>query len=1293
VKHSILLLALGVSLLAQKSGSPKHLFRSAGTLTGPSTLPARAIAQDFLRSTAEDIGLAAEDIEGAYVAKEYRTAHNGATHITYKQQFQGIDVFNAAWVVNIDKDGQVLNAGGSLYPRPAPGVVLPAPSDSMAAVRSAVQAVNPVLGERYTPFATAAPDAKSVRYHRGALGAEVEGELVWHAVKGVLRPAWVFFVVDEDGISGYITIVDSASSKVLKKESRTFFQARGLVFERSSPQPNPRPGVRLPGPAPIVARTMQPLTGDPQASPRGWVTGAETAGNNVIAGVNPVGYQCVSGLNCLFRPQTAKAAPGGDFSFPVEIGPDAPNPTAFADAATVNVFYWINRAHDLFYSLGFDEAAGNFQADNFGRGGSGGDPVYAYTQYGIAGQNAPAFNNAFFSSFGMDNDGSPAIMAIYLSRTTPGEWKSFFNDAAFDAETIVHEYGHGVSHRLVRRLNASFHGGAMGEGWSDFWALELLLPEGAPLDGHYPFSEYPEQEWGTGIRTRPYSTNMEINPLTFAHLGRVVYFPEVHADGEIWAQALWEARAALIRQFGEREGRRRIRLLVIDGMKLSPPAPSMLDMRDAILLADRTNFKGESQAQLWAAFARRGMGVLAQAGDGNSIHVTPSFETPSNTGKLRFYEDRYVIGEVVRVVLHDGNAVARTITVQLTGSSGDRENLTLQRTGSVFVGSFPTRYGPVFRGDRWLEVIPGDSISVYYFDASAESGSRLVEHTVETTPDYTVRLLGPGMRIAGRETALNLRTGPFGRQLRALPFEFPFFGKKHSSVWVYNTGLLGFDLPDFAPCTDAFSLSLNNAIAPMYMDLRTDGRAQQGEDVYMSQPSPDAVTFRWAAETAPDIPTTAPEPVNFAVTLYQDGRIQLNYGAGNNNLVGGSQFFGCNTSTPTVGISNGNETFLQISELHDGKPKLENAPGLLFEPGFSPQGGPQGKLESPSPGDIQKGLISGKGIIYDVDGEMSIRRLDVVIDGVAAGRALLRESRPDACAEASMTGCPNVGFSFGLTPSLQGIAPGEHEIQLRATNSRGVIYTFPETPVKFHLESRDAPPVGRVEAPAAGAGISGTTTVRGYAYSPDLRIARVDVLVDGVLFGRAAYGEMRPDICGGLDPAPPGCPRIGFSYSLNTARTDLPLANGSHTVAIRVQDEGGRFIVLPETVTIVVDNGEALRPAGVLTSPRHNEKLSGTVRISGYAWSPDARITSVSLIIDAFNFTAIPYGSARSEECQAIGEPRGCPGIGFELDFDTRRLANGPHSIGIQVRDDKGRTEFFPGDVLLGVNVIVENAR
>src|SRR5258708_2173205 len=143
---------------------------------------------------------------------------------------------------------------------------------------------------------------------------------------------------------------------------------------------------------------------------------------------------------------------------------------------------------------------------------------------------------------------------------------------------------------------------------------------------------------------------MDVNPLTFANLGRVYYLPEVHADGEIWVECLWEMRANLIAQFGENEGRSRVRRLVMDGMKLSIPAATMVDMRDAILLSDRVDYNGASQDQIWGAFAKRGMGALAYSDGANTVHISASFDLPNSTGTLKFYDDPVAAGEPVRVI-------------------------------------------------------------------------------------------------------------------------------------------------------------------------------------------------------------------------------------------------------------------------------------------------------------------------------------------------------------------------------------------------------------------------------------------------------------------------------------------------------------------------------------------------------------------------------------------------------------------------------------------------------------------
>ena len=68
----------------------------------------------------------------------------------------------------------------------------------------------------------------------------------------------------------------------------------------------------------------------------------------------------------------------------------------------------------------------------------------------------------------------------------------------------------------------------------------------------------------------------------------------MHDDGEIWAQTLWDLRTAI----GSADARR----LITQGMRLSPPEPSFLDMRNAILQADAAA-GGALRTQIWTVFA------------------------------------------------------------------------------------------------------------------------------------------------------------------------------------------------------------------------------------------------------------------------------------------------------------------------------------------------------------------------------------------------------------------------------------------------------------------------------------------------------------------------------------------------------------------------------------------------------------------------------------------------------------------------------------------------------------------
>ncbi|MDZ4803016.1 MAG: M36 family metallopeptidase [Bryobacteraceae bacterium] len=1261
------------------------LFFTASLSFAQNSTSPRASAEAALRSAGAELELAAEDLAGVYVAKEYRSEHNGVTHFVFRQRFDDVDVFGTAYTVNVDREGRVLNSGGELVRKPKSAA--PSLESGMRAIRTAIRAVNPALDGSYLAAPPAA-GGKLTRFARGGMADETEGRPVWFADSGKAYPAWLFYIRSEGGLETFATVVDANTQRLLFKNSLTRrFQAaaepapQGLVFERGSPQPNSTPGVRNPD-RPYVERTLQPLTGDPAASPKGWVDGDQTVGNNVVAGANTT-----ADFQTLFpRPATA---PDRNFSFPLEIGPGAPSLTRYTDAATVNLFYWANIAHDKFWQYGFNEAAGNYQQDNFGRGGVGGDPMLAYSHFGVAAPRQAETDNAFYVSNRYYEDGARSSINMFIWAFNESR---VFSDGSLDAEIIIHEYAHGVSSRLVEGVNDTHQSASMGEGWSDYFGLEFALPMGLDANGFYPLGEYAFQNFGLGIRTRPYTTDMQVNPLTFANLTRVGAFgPEVHDDGEIWFEALWEGRAALITQLGEREGRRRMAQLVLDGLKLSVPRPSMVDARDAILLADRVNNNGASQMQLWTAFAKRGLGVVAHSENGNSAAVTASFEAGSNTGTLRLEWDSYNFGDQVRVLLHDGNLKTPSVGVTLTASSGDQESLILRRRGDTYYGILRLGSdGYSAKNDTYLDVVPGDYVSAYYVDAETESGPKLIETTAPVYQNYSLSLQQAPLFIAGRETAIFSTS--FGPAISpapvrvVLPFPFRFYDKTYRTIYVYpngyiNLGSMGSYI-DF-PCNTTQRATQVPTIAPLWMEMAYGGFGQRSEGVFYST-TPGAVTIRWAAETV-----ATGEPINASVILYDDGRIVFQYGSANYDLTNSNQL-GCEATTPLVGISSGKGTFARTVDLYLGTASLEGYPDVVFDPPFNYSSFPSVRLESPVAGGKYAGVVTVKGVSWDVNDYIS--RLDVLIDGVP--RRLIQPgiSRLDFCNSERVRGCPNIGFETTVDLTAERLTPGDHTIQILATNSRGAFRRFPDEPVTITVEvGQSRVPVGRIESPVSGATIAGNAPVRGYVYAQDLRIVAVDVLLDGTTYGVASYGQRRDDICGSLNPVPRNCPGIGFSFTLISAN-GLLLPNGPHTLQVRAHDESGRTTLIPETpVTIDINNAPSALPRGVVLNPAPNSTVSGTVKIWGWGWDPDGTIRSAQLTVDGRPVQTLSYGDPRPEQCAAMPDVKACPNIGFWGDFDTSTITNGLHQFGVRLTDNTSNVTEWPKLTAYGMNVTVAN--
>lgn len=221
-------------------------------------------------------------------------------------------------------------------------------------------------------------------------------------------------------------------------------------------------------------------------------------------------------------------------------------------------------------------------------------------------------------------------------------------DSGLANDLIVHEYSHGLTTRLVggpAESNCMLGSGqafAISEGWSDFFAMAITA---APGDSPYdpvPFAAHVAGETAApvGLRALPYSFDMALDPRTYADVATA---GSLHDRGAIFASAMWDFYWYLVDRDGfdanvyaDGSGGNNLALqLAIDSLAYQPCQPTYLEARNALLLADDVLTgtqsqpgSGQNQAEIWCAFARRGMGEDATSGAAEGLAVSEGFESP-----------------------------------------------------------------------------------------------------------------------------------------------------------------------------------------------------------------------------------------------------------------------------------------------------------------------------------------------------------------------------------------------------------------------------------------------------------------------------------------------------------------------------------------------------------------------------------------------------------------------------------------------------------------------------------------
>ncbi len=658
------------------TGAPDSVGSKGGPLTGPDARGSEAIVRDYLRRRGAIYGLSSADVGDLVALGDSPGGRSGLRMLRMEQQIDGRPVFQSETRFVLDRRGSLIKSNGQLVPA-ARSSVAAFDAGSLISAPAAVEALLGSVEENgsASEFAVASTTQGRLRltenndYVAGDITAR---EVLFPLAPGLLVPAWSL-VVFTGGEHDWYAVVDARSGALLwRKDIRSHAstqEARFSVYVQAdgvTPADNPAPASPTTAVAgagtqfPEIARSIVNMSTaqDLSASPNGWIDDGvtTTTGNNVDACADAVGGggetnvcdigtvdnngRPVGNPDVNLNNRDFLGAAPRDFNYtPSPVAgnanagdtPTGAGQVAFRRGATTQMFYASNWYHDQLFALGFNEASANFQQTNFSGMGVGGDRVLADVQ------DASGTNNANFAT---PPDGVSGRAQMFRF-----DFPNPDRDGDLDTEIVIHELTHGLSNRLVGNAAGLewSPGQGMGEGWSDFYALSLLNNTNADLpDASYASGSYATYQLGGladnylyGIRRFPYSTDNNVNPMTWADVddsttdysGGVPISPlgfefngglEVHNLGEIWMLSLWEVRSRVIADPAGANGdvpsgNQTMLQLVTDALKLTPTNPSVVEARDALIEADCATNACANERWIWEGFADRGLGYGAVA--------------------------------------------------------------------------------------------------------------------------------------------------------------------------------------------------------------------------------------------------------------------------------------------------------------------------------------------------------------------------------------------------------------------------------------------------------------------------------------------------------------------------------------------------------------------------------------------------------------------------------------------------------------------------------------------------------
>ena len=424
---------LGMTFLWAQKGAEVSTLRSS--LTGPALH--EATARHFLARHASALGLTQSAINDAQLFDHQDNA-NGPVIQRFRQRVGGVEVFNRDISVLMDRNNRLVAIAG-YFASQADATSLAAAKYSLSAPQAIVKAFANLGGKVGGNFTAGATKGAYRTWARPAgqgdlqLEADPRVKPVLYALNGKIVPGYYIELsaATRDGARqlDYGYVVSAEDGSVLFRKNLTTFETatpytyRMLADKYGVPYDSPLGNGMEPFKKfdytksvprkDVASRLITQSASNKISTQDPWLANGatSTSGNNVKAYLDlasPNGYSPARG------DVMATTTAANTFDYPLQ-GDVDPSTTPAKNSAVVNLFYMNNWLHDFWYDHGFNEAAGNAQVKNYGRGGVEGDPILA------EGQDYSGRNNANMST--PADGGSPRMQMYLFDGLVTGEFK------------------------------------------------------------------------------------------------------------------------------------------------------------------------------------------------------------------------------------------------------------------------------------------------------------------------------------------------------------------------------------------------------------------------------------------------------------------------------------------------------------------------------------------------------------------------------------------------------------------------------------------------------------------------------------------------------------------------------------------------------------------------------------------------------------------------------------------------------------------------------------------------------